>query len=659
MKKEYVEIVLDLPIERIFHYSLPEELREKAEVGKRVLIPLGRRKEAGFLLRFVAEPEVKEVKDVFGILDEIPVFDEELLGLGKWIADYYFCSLGQALGAIAPPLLRSSRLDASPSLKREVPPYFEGLPPLSKNLPPQAEKADSILRSINKGEFSTILVAGEKRWQIYLRSISETLKRGQGVIFLLPEIYLTSRVIARFRAQFEEGLAILHSRLSPRQRYREWRKIKEGEASVVVGTRLAVFAPLANPGLIIVDEEEDPSYKQEEAPRYWAREVAIKRAEKKGAVVLLGSNTPSLGSYYRASQGEYGLVTLASGKEEGKVKIIDMRREPEGIILSRPLKEAVEKNLEKEKKTVLLINRRGFANFLLCRDCGRALLCPNCLVSLTYYFKDKNLYCHYCNYQGKAPDICPHCRGYHLSYFGTGTERVEEEVKKLFPQVRILRMDKDVVPRKYSRKKSSQETFLSRFQEEEIDILVGTRMALRALDLPEVTLVGVILADTSLHLPDFRSGERTFRLLTQVTKRDIASREVIIQTYNPQSHALSAAGSISYEDFYEKEISARRELKYPPFSRLVRIIIRGPEEAKVEETILSLGKTLSSPNEERLSILGPAPCPLRKLRGKYRWHIIVKGDPLSSNRFLKSCLDSLPLSRKLDLIVDADPLAML
>jgi primosomal protein N' (replication factor Y) len=648
MKKRYVEVVMDLPIERVFHYSLPGELEEKAEIGKRVLVPLGKRKEVGFLLKFIESPEVKKVKDVLKILDEVPVFDEELLELGKWMAEYYLCSLGQALAAVSPPLLRSFPSTDSSLPGRKRPPCPGQLPSLS-------------------GYSSTTLLQGERRKEVYLKAITQAIKKKRGVIFLLPEISLTSGVIGEFKSQFEERVAILHSRLPARERYKEWRRIKEGEVSIVVGTRLALFAPFSNLGLIIIDGEEDPSYKQEENPRYWSGEVAIRRAKKKGAVVLLGSATPSLESYYKASRGEYKLIKLTSEKEEREVKIIDMRKEPEGIILSRSLRKAMEEALQKKEKIILLLNRRGFASFLLCRDCGKVLLCPNCLVSLTYHFKDKNMYCHYCNYEEKAPSFCPNCQGYYLRYFGIGTEKVEEEVKNLFPRARTLRIDRDTVPRKYSRNGDSQEALFSAFQKGEIDILIGTRMVLKGLDFSRVALAGVIASDTSLHFPDFRAAERTFRLLSQVIRRGNSSRQVIIQTYDPESHALSAAEDISYEDFYKKEISARKELKYPPFSRLVRIIIRGLEEEKVKKTALSLGKILlkslpfrqAGAPDGHPAILGPAPCPLTKLKGKYRWHIIIKDTSLNLSPLLKSSLNSFPISKKLDLIVDPDPLAML
>lgn len=489
--------------------------------------------------------------------------------------------------------------------------------------------------ALKKRRFSAFLlhgVTGSGKTEVYLQAISAALAAGLQAVALVPEISLTPQMIDLFYGRFGEQVAVLHSGLAGRERYNEWLRVKEGRAPVVLGTRSAVFAPLPSPGLFILDEEHEPSYKQDDHLRYHAREVALKRAQLSGAVVVLGSATPSLESWFRSGRGgPYKLLKLPHRIDEKplpRVKIVDLRQEiKEGNrgIFSRNLVSAICARLQKGEQTLLFLNRRGYATFVVCRECGHVIKCDRCDISLTYHL-DGSLRCHYCNYQTRMPEKCPSCGSRYIRHFGVGTQKVEDEAKKLFPQARILRMDSDSTSRR-----GSHERILSAFRQGQADILIGTQMIAKGLDFPMVTLVGVVNADTTLFMPDFRAAERTFQLLTQVAGRagraDLPG-EVLVQTYCPDHYSITAAARHDCEGFYQVEMPVRSALGYPPYSYLARLLFTHEDEAEISKGAALakeiLDKTLVG-HDNFIEVLGPAPAPLSRIKRRYRWQLVIKG----------------------------------
>ena len=438
-----------------------------------------------------------------------------------------------------------------------------------------------ILQTIEEKRHDVFLlygITGSGKTEVYMQSIQKVLEEGREGIVLVPEISLTPQMVNRFKGRFGDEVAVLHSGLSIGEKYDEWRKIQRKEVRVAVGARSAIFAPFENLGIIIIDEEHETSYKQEDNPRYHARDVAIERARTHNCSVILGSATPSLETFARAKKGVYQLLTLSKRMNDQSlptVDIVDMReelREGNRTMFSRVLYDKLQDRLMKKEQTVLFLNKRGHSSFVMCRDCGYVIQCPNCDISLTYHRYQQQMKCHYCGYEAVVPTICPECTSEHIRYFGTGTQKVEEELGKIFPEARVIRMDVDTTSRK-----GSHEKLLTAFQEGKADILLGTQMIAKGLDFPNITLVGVLSADTMLHLPDFRSSEKTFQLLTQVSGRagrhELAG-EVVIQTYSPEHYSIELAGQQDYDQFYQKEMMIRKIHRYPPFYYLALITVQ-------------------------------------------------------------------------------------
>jgi primosomal protein N' (replication factor Y) len=474
-------------------------------------------------------------------------------------------------------------------------------------------------------------VTGSGKTEVYLRAVAEALSRGRGAIVLVPEISLTPQMAARFRTRFGERVAVLHSRLGAGERYDEWQRLARGEARVALGARSAVFAPLQGLGLLVVDEEHEGTYKQEESPRYHAREVALARAAAEGAVAVLGSATPAVESYFRAvATGEFRLVSLGGrplGRPLPEVRVVDMRAELAAgnrEIFSRRLQEAVRDRLAAGEQALLFLNRRGFSRVVLCRACGLVARCPFCHVALTYHAAANCLLCHYCQHRAAPPAACPSCGSGYIRHFGVGTEKVEEEVRRFFPKARPVRMDVDT-----TRRKGAHGRILGGFARGEWNVLVGTQMIGKGLDLPGVTLVGVIAADTALGLPDFRAAERTFTMLTQVAGRSgrgSRTGEVVVQTYNPDHYSVTAAARHDYPLFYEREIAFRRLAGYPPFGELILLTVAGAGEEQAREGAGRLAREVRQAVGEGAAVLGPSPAPLPRLRGRYRFQVLVKGE---------------------------------
>jgi primosomal protein N' (replication factor Y) len=497
----------------------------------------------------------------------------------------------------------------------------------------QRDALEGVKEAICAGTFRTVLlygITGSGKTQVYIEAIAKTLAMGRSAIVLVPEISLTPQTVRWFRAHFGDEVAVLHSGLSEGERYDAWRMIRRGERKIVVGARSAVFAPLGNLGLIVVDEEHESTYKQyDTTPRYHARDVAIVRARDAGAVVILGSATPALESYRNARTGKFALSQLPERIDDRRlpeVEIVDMRKEKEAgnwSIFSDSLKQGIKERLERKEQVILLQNRRGYSTFIQCPDCGHAFHCPHCQVTLTYHASGRWLICHYCGLRRRAPSVCPECQGHRLKYRGIGTERVEAELEALFPQARIVRMDRDTTGTK-----GAHYRLLERFRLGEADILLGTQMVAKGLDFAEVTLVGVISADTALNLPDFRAGERTFQLLTQVagrTGRGDRTGWVIIQTYNPDDEAIRFARQHDFEGYAKMELANRKELGYPPFGKLVRILFRSISEEAVRQVAEQYGAALRKRGGGRIEVLGPVEAPMSRIKDYYRWHLLLRG----------------------------------
>ncbi len=537
----------------------------------------------------------------------------------------------------------------------------------------QVRALETIVKGIESLRFSPYLlfgITGSGKTEIYLRAIERVVEGGRQAIVLVPEISLTPQLIGQFLERFSGRVATLHSGLSRGERYDEWRRIREGKVDIVIGARSAIFAPFERLGMIIVDEEHETSYKQEEKLRYNARDLAAVRAKLCEAVLILGSATPSLEAYHNAVAEKFRLLKLderIEGRSLPSVEIVDMRKEEEkGIILSEELRNGLSENLATGRQSLLFLNRRGFASFIQCPDCGFVFKCPNCSVSLTHHFRGKKLICHYCNYAIMVPDLCPDCQGYRIRSFGIGTERVEEEIRKMLPQATVDRMDRDT-----TRRRRSHQRILKKVKSRETDILVGTQMIAKGHDFPNVTLVGVICADLSLNFPDFRSSERTFQLLTQVAGRagrGMNPGKVIIQTFNPDHYSIQMARDQDFTKFYGEELRFRKELGYPPFSRLINIRIEGTSQKrsiKAAEEMGECGRRLLTKRlyGRTIEILGPSPAPLEKIKGKYRYQMLIKGKPANIlHRFVEELVGETKKrwpGRGISLTIDVDPISVM
>ncbi|RPJ96929.1 primosomal protein N' [Rummeliibacillus sp. TYF005] len=495
----------------------------------------------------------------------------------------------------------------------------------------QTEALTQILQSMKEKAATTFLlhgITGSGKTEVYLQAIQEAINQGQEAIVLVPEISLTPQMTERFRARFGDLVAVMHSGLSKGEKYDEWRKIGRGEVKVAVGARSAIFAPFTNLGLIILDEEHESTYKQEDTPRYHARDVAIWRSHFHHCPVILGSATPSLESFARAKKNVYTLLTLSERAKKQSlpsVQVVDMREELHSgnrSMFSTSLTEAIQERLARKEQMVLFLNRRGYSSFVLCRDCGTVVQCKNCDISMTYHRSTETLKCHYCGYEQHVPTECPECHSEHIRFFGTGTQKIEAEIHKVFPEARVLRMDVDT-----TRQKGAHERILDDFGAGKADILLGTQMIAKGLDFPKITLVGVLSADTSLNLPDFRAAERTFQLLTQVSGRagrhDLPG-EVIIQTYSPEHYAIQLSKEQHYEPFYEQEMAMRHKFAYPPYFYVVLIQVTHEDVMMAAEYAGKVMDWLKLKLSTQVGLIGPTAASISRVQNRYRYQCLIK-----------------------------------
>ncbi|MDP3702770.1 MAG: primosomal protein N' [Candidatus Omnitrophota bacterium] len=674
------EVAFNIPLERTFHYLIPSTLRDAVVPGVRVKAPFGPKERQGFVVRVLPKSPLKELKSIRRTVDPRPVIAGERWELAAWLSSTYYCSLGEALAAMVPTALR---LTAQP----HAPAPDAHSEPAHLELSAAQRRAFELIASALKSPQSKTLVlhgvTGSGKTELYLQAIDLVLRQGRGAICLVPEISLTLQTIDRFRERFGDQVALWHSRLTATQRAQAWVRLERGEARIVVGARSAVFAPVTHLGLVILDEEHESTYKQEDTPRYHAREVAAARATLTGATVLLGSATPSVESYYAAAKGSGRLVTLperVAGRSLPKVEIIDMREELSRrhrmAPLSDRLQRLIQEAVDQEEQVMLLLNRRGFSRIVQCPTCGTVVRCSRCSVPLIFHAARGELICHYCNFHQPPAELCGQCRKGYLRFRGTGTERVESELHRLFPTQSIARMDADTTKRRESHRE-----LYEAFKARQVIMLVGTQMIAKGLDFPEVTLVGVVSADTALNLPDFRAGERTFDLLTQVAGR--AGRgarpgRVLIQTYYPTHYAIEAAQHHDYQRFYAEEIRMRRRLALPPFCHLIELTLHASSRPRADDAAQALAAGLkraaarpatrgtSSParmvparaaGRQRIILLGPAPHRIPRVRRTYRVCLVLKGraaEPMVG--ILRQVLQPGRRFQGLPVTVDVDPL---
>lgn len=691
----FVQVAIAVPLRQLFTYKVPEGMN--ISLGSRVFVPFGRRTVAGYVMEIndssmrtgvmasvrkdaitpVRQDDIS-IKDIIESPDIEPVFAPKMVELVKWVSDYYCAPIGEVCKTALPAnLTKYARKRKKEAVLKEtaIDEAFLSAPDVI--LTSSQKKTYEELRfHVQRSMFQTTLlhgITGSGKTEVYLRLFADVIKSGSQAVFLVPEIGMTPQTVGRIIARFGENVGIYHSQLTNAKRLYEWKRIQDGGVKIVIGTRSAIFAPFKNLGLIVLDEEHDPSYKQDENPRYNGRDTAVMRAKIENIPCILGSATPSIESFTNFKNKKYNYIHLPerpSGVKLPSVEIVDMREVPKGASLSPQLINAISETLQKKEQAILFLNRRGFASFVICVGCGETFLCPNCSVTLTYHRNDGILICHYCEYKIQLPKVCSKCKTGKIQAFGSGTERIETEVKSFFPSAKIARLDMDS-----ARKTGERPKILSHMKSGGTDILIGTQMITKGHDFPNVSFVGIISADMSLNFPDFRAPERTFQLITQVAgrsgRRDLQGK-VIIQTFTPEHYAIEAARKHDFFEFYNEELPHRRELLYPPFGRLALIRVQGMKDELVEKTAHEIFGKLSVFNNPPpppfskggsggIMLLGPAPAPMAKVRNKSRWHILIKSNDINKLRHVLSAVISYEkaVPRGVKVMVDVDPINML
>lgn len=718
MKAEFVEVALNVPVNQTFTYSaipagkiLTQEKKSQGElfqkkrarkvesfecaVGARVQVMFGNRRTTGVITALHEKlpqdfpvPQNK-IRPILRVLDETPLLNEETMSLGKWISSFYLCSIGEAYSAMIPGGIKESEaawgfsaqieeddFSSEKILSCEQKNAVQGILNSAEIEIPceeiSSENKFDEKKSKQKNLFQYIYGAtGSGKTEVFLSAAEKILEKGKGVIYLVPEIALTPQVARAVVKRFGSTVAILHSRLTPAQKLFEYKRIIKKEARVVIGARSAIFAPVPDLGMIIIDEEHDSSYKSENTPRYHARQVAMHRAQLKKIPLVMGSATPSVEAWNSIAQKKFECHCLTKRLSGGKMPLIecvDLSREKIEGSISKILEDEIRATLAENRQVILFLNRRGFNHIFRCQTCGFELKCKNCSVPMTYHKVQNKILCHYCGYSLKPLSVCPKCASLDIGYLGFGTEFIENEVKAKFPSARAIRLDTDSLG-----KKNELEEKIAAFKNGEADILLGTQMIAKGLNFPKLKLVGVILADTSLHIPDFRAAERTFSLITQVAGRAgrfFPDGKVIVQTYSPENPAIYFACHSQAQKFYADEIELRKVLSFPPFSRLLRLVFRSTVERDAEqcanEAKKILGAELQSLKERHTAgaaeteILGPSECALSKVAANYRHQILLRGNSIAVLQRLASILIySFRAPQGVYIEADVDPASLL
>ena len=632
----FLDIVLNVPVNQAFTYSYIPLENQKPEnipqIGKRAEVRFGNKKMTGFITKIYdsfpshcAVPPEK-IKQVSKIIDSEPLITQELLETAIWVSKYYLCTIGEAVNSILPSARRESS-EQSFSFDSEI---SAGI---RQNLSEEQEKAvNDILAHAEKNESSFHYLygpTGSGKTEVFLQTAEQILKKNKGVIYLVPEISLTQQVVDSVVNRFGPQVAVLHSSLTQSQKLTQWKKILHREARIVIGARSAIFAPVPDLGMIIIDEEHDSSYKSGNTPRYHARQTAMYRASKLKIPLIMGSATPSVEAWHLMNCGKLLKHTLSkrlAGGEKPSIKCINLNQSVMQGCISEELKNEIETTLKEKKQAILFLNRRGFTHFFRCSTCGFEMKCKNCSVSMTFHKSENRLRCHYCGWHILPPSSCPKCGSLDIGYSGFGTEFIEAETAQKFPNARIVRVDTDSVS-----KKGELQNKIDAFKKGEFDIMLGTQMVAKGLNFPNLKTVGIILADTALHLPDFRATERTFSLITQVAGRAgrfFPDGKVFVQTYNPENQAISFACSANTEGFYDFEINQRKLLSFPPFSRLIRLVFRSSNQIKAQKTSEDAANLIENLKIPGVEILGPSECPLSKISQNYRFQLILRGEKI-------------------------------
>ena len=624
----FAHVALPLPLHQTFVYAVPDALADHAAPGCQVLVPFRGRAVRGVVMALDGASGVEAPQDLSSVLGA-PVLSGHMLALARWIADYYLAPIGEVIAAALPG--GHEGLAGSRGRKSAIEDPIVHLPLADGFELTRAQHASlgAIEEALRARTFAPMLLHGvtaSGKTEVYLRAAHAAREAGGQTLVLVPEIALGAQVVAAFRRRFDTRVGVLHSYLGTAERRRNWELARRGALDVIVGARSAVFAPLPDLRLIVVDEEHEPAYKQSERLRYHGRDVAVRRAEMLGIPVVLGSATPSLESLANAARGKYRRLTMPTRVDDRPLppmRVVDLRREGMGeALLSRPLRAALAARLERGEQAMLFLNRRGHSHWTQCRACGHVPQCPNCDITLTLHLQPPTWRCHYCDHAQPASTRCPECSAPMLRFSGAGTQRAEREIAAAFPGARVLRLDVDV-----ARRERTPGDVLGTFARGEADVLLGTQMIAKGLDFPRVTLVGVLDADVALHLPDFRAAERTWQLLVQVAGR--AGRgevggEVYVQTCTPDHPAIAAALTHDAQRFLARELAERKEAGYPPFTRLAAVLFWGRDEAPVEALATRVGDALRAEPQDDVQVLGPAPQAIPRLRNQYRWHLLLK-----------------------------------
>lgn len=671
-----VDVAVPVGVDQTFHYAISDDLKNELQLGTVIQVPFRTRSIHAFVLGFPTESPVgiEKLRPIEGVLVPQPIFDERMLKFFRWLSEYYCHPLGEVITAAIPAQYWKPKKTSKRKRKALDPALLTGLAPPQTERPTLNEEQRLAVNSIlGENEGRPVLlhgVTGSGKTEVYMNVLDALLQQGKGAIVLVPEIALTPQLLGRFSQRFPEQVAVLHSHLSAAERFEQWERLRAGKAKVVVGARSAVFAPVKDLGLIVIDEEHEASFKQEDHMRYHARDTAIVRARFENAKVVLGSATPSLESYANAKNGRYVYVALKKRVHQRampKTVFVDLKDAAQCVSaevpwLSRVLKSRIENTLQENQQCLLYLNRLGFAHFLFCKDCGHTWRCTNCDVALTYYRVPPSLKCHYCGKISRAPENCEECSGTHLETIGVGTEQVEKSLKELFPSARIARMDRSVV-----KTRKDLEAVLNQIAQREVDIVVGTQMIAKGHDFPGIALVGILLADSSLNLPDFRAHEKTFQIITQVSGRAgraEAAGEIVIQTVNPDHPVLRAAAEHRDEDFYRLELEGRSLYGFPPYHRLAMLRFQHKNPRTVEafaSDLVSQTQNWIARHDLRCPVLGPSEAPLSRLKNYYRWQCLVKSQSVRNLHLVLKFVHEYAQSQKssVQLFVDIDPISSL